>query len=528
MKYNHSDVDEKNSKWFANDSTKHSLARISLVSGTMRGLSPFDLDLNYPIMAIAGANGAGKSTLLALAACAFHNKKEGYCVAGRKNNYYTFSDFFIQSSDEVGPNDVEINYKIFNEKNKKLKDGAQIQVRRKPKGGKWNKYQARSARNVIYFGIQRVVPFFERTTHKSYRMNFRSTKTTNVDAAKIVDLANKILAKNYSNFEVLRHNRYTLPRVTSPNSVYSGFNMGAGESGVLEILMTIFEAGEGCLLIIDEIELRLHESAQKRFISVLKDLCLERKCQIICTTHSYEVLAALPPEGRAFIESLNNETYVYPGISAEYACGKLGGSDTHELDIFVEDDVAHAFVKECLRQELRSRCKIVEIGSHSSIRRVMASRYLEGRRKCLAILDGDQSTKKDSITNGVARMCDGRHAQDPQLIEDWVGARLLFLPGGNWPEKWMFQKAIETFDHNAGDFVQRLLEDWGLSNRNTLRDYLKISSESGKHKELPKMAELMHMPVTTVRDDLVRVLRSHIRQPFEDISIAVLHLLDNS
>jgi energy-coupling factor transporter ATP-binding protein EcfA2 len=478
-------------------------------------------------MAIAGANGAGKSTLLALAACAFHNKKDGYCVAGRRNNYYTFSDFFIQSSGEIGPNGVEINYKIFNEKLDRSKEKGQVQVRRKPKGGKWNNYEARSARNVIYFGVQRVVPFFERATHRSYKMNFKSARDTNADSTKIVALANKILAKNYSDFEILRHNRYTLPRVTSQTYVYSGFNMGAGESGILEILMTIFEAGEGCLLIIDEIELGLHEGAQKRFISVLKELCSERKCQIICTTHSFEVLASLPPEGRAFIESLNGETHVYPGISAEYACGKLGGSDTHELDIFVEDEVAEAFVIASLNQELRARCRIVEIGSHGSITRVMASRYLEGRKKCLAILDGDQSAKVNSITTCVTKMCDSQHSQNPQPIKDWISARLLFLPGENWPEKWMFEKAIELFDKGSGDCFEELIVHWGLPNRNILRNYLEIGLASGKHNEFPNMAELVHLSETRVREDLVRLLVSHASEPFENISTAVHHLLEN-
>ena len=38
-----------------------------------------------------------KSTLLAIAACAYHNDKNGYIPIGRKNSYHTFSDFFIQS-----------------------------------------------------------------------------------------------------------------------------------------------------------------------------------------------------------------------------------------------------------------------------------------------------------------------------------------------------------------------------------------------------------------------------------------------
>lgn len=79
--------------------------------------------------------------------------------------------------------------------------------------------------------------------------------------------------------------------------------MGAGESAVFEILTTLFAIGKGALLIIDEIELGLHEKAQYRFIEELKKICLELKCQVICSTHSYAILYSLPPEARVFIES---------------------------------------------------------------------------------------------------------------------------------------------------------------------------------------------------------------------------------
>ncbi|WP_369680248.1 AAA family ATPase [Novosphingobium sp. Chol11] len=56
----------------------------------MRGLSPCTVELAYPITAIAGPNGSGKSTILALAACAFHNRRNGFKLPDRKQPYYTF------------------------------------------------------------------------------------------------------------------------------------------------------------------------------------------------------------------------------------------------------------------------------------------------------------------------------------------------------------------------------------------------------------------------------------------------------
>ena len=54
-----------------------------------------------------------------------------------------------------------------------------------------------------------------------------------------------------------------------------------GESAVFEILTALFEAGKGSLLIIDELELGLHEQAQIRFVYELKELCKEYRCQVV-------------------------------------------------------------------------------------------------------------------------------------------------------------------------------------------------------------------------------------------------------
>ena len=77
-KYRESDDDKKLRKWFANDLSRSLLRGIELRKGNMRGLSPFEMSIDYPISAIAGRNGAGKSTILALACCAYHNSKNGF------------------------------------------------------------------------------------------------------------------------------------------------------------------------------------------------------------------------------------------------------------------------------------------------------------------------------------------------------------------------------------------------------------------------------------------------------------------
>lgn len=533
MPYVLSEIDQQNLNWFANDNTRQSLVAIELARGRMRGLAPFRLEIGYPILAIAGANGSGKSTLLAMAACAFHNAADGFRPPSRKVNYYTFSDFFVQSAGEIGPEGVEITYDFLSgyrrilSRPRRFVPAIYKQTRRKREGGKWNNYDRRVDRNVIYFGVQRVVPYYERSTHKSYRASFRPPGVAAADSARIAELAGRILGKHYDAFESLEHRRYTLPRVQSGALRYSGFNMGAGESAVFEILITLFAAGPGCLLVIDEIELGLHERAQQRLIEVLKTLCLERKCQVICTTHAYEILAALPPEGRVFIETVGEDTRVFPGISADYACGRMGRSDPRKLDILVEDEVAEAIVQASLSLAQRERVRILPIGSHSSLQRVMAARFLEGRGQCLCLPDGDRRNTADSFCSGVARQCDGVHsvAAEQAKIRDWARDHLDFLPGEHWPEKWLFEQAIAQCElaEVLGEVTPA--GRWGVASEAELRELLLTSLDAGKHKEFRALSAALQLPAEQLRADMIAALRASFPAPFVQIAARVEALL---
>ena len=178
MKYNYSKVDTDNLKWFANDMSRASLSEIHLREGTLRGVNKFHIEFNYPISVIAGRNSSGKSTILALAACAFHNHKKGFHLPDRRLTYYTFSDFFIQTSEEIPPEGIEIFYRFRHDgwkisKRNQTKVGNLYQKRAKKKGGKWNNYANRIKRCVVFLGIQRVVPHSEKSVSKSYRLHFK-------------------------------------------------------------------------------------------------------------------------------------------------------------------------------------------------------------------------------------------------------------------------------------------------------------------------------------------------------------------
>jgi predicted ATP-dependent endonuclease of OLD family len=181
MAYKYSKIDNDNIGWFTKDMSRATLLGIQLAEGKLRGLNTFNVNFQYPISVFAGKNCSGKSSLLAVSSCAFHNSDAGYKLAGRNQPYYTFSDFFIQSKEEIPPQGISIRYKILHDNwrvTKYLPEGKGIafQTRRKKTGGKWNDYSKRVERNVVFLGIERVVPFSEKKVYKNYRSYFKKSQ----------------------------------------------------------------------------------------------------------------------------------------------------------------------------------------------------------------------------------------------------------------------------------------------------------------------------------------------------------------
>lgn len=498
MAYHYSDIDTKNMKWMEHDNSCATLSKIDLAGGTFRGLGKFLVEFAYPIAAVAGENGSGKSTLLAIAACAFHNKKDGFKLSDRKTPYYTFSDFFIQSKDEFPPDGIHLGYCIRHDNWHGDEPGPQWQYRTKKIDGKWSNYDLRVKRNVVYFGIQRVVPHYERSTHRSYRKSFRPGKINPKTCESIREIAGRILGKQYELFQVYTHSKYSLPYAISKDVLYSGFNMGAGECAVFEILIAIHSSGRGTLIVVDELELGLHEQAQRRFIKELKVLCEQFHCQIICSTHSHIILDCLPPEGRFYIQKSGSSTEIIPGVSSAWACGNLAGQNSGEVDVFVEDDVAEAILQNGLPLEIRNRIRIFPIGSFNAVLRVLAGHYLEKKGNCLTILDGDQRTQHQSSVTKVQNNVEPRNDAQKKLVRDWAEPRITYFPGDAWPEKWLIQSAIGIKDKAY------LKAQWGISKSSEIIDVLKDSLQSGKHNEFWELAKTLQQSLETVRADVIR------------------------
>ncbi|WP_081682137.1 ATP-dependent nuclease [Pseudacidovorax intermedius] len=519
MKYNESDLDKSLRNWFSNDFSKTMLRQISLETGQLRSVSSFKVDINYPILAVAGKNGAGKSTLIAIACCAYHNAKNGYRPQKRNQPYYTFRDFFIQRPEEaLATEDITIKYTfaLDNFDKSKYPDGKALgyQLRKKSSGGKWNDYKRRLRKSTVFLGIERIVPHSERSQSKSYSRAFSDIKAAGWEES-VKDIVGSILGKPYDEFKLLRHSKYSLPLVRIGSTVYSGFNMGAGENALFEIFSAIYESGGKSLIVIDEIELGLHAEAQRKFMHALKETCQKTHTQVICTTHSRDIFDCLPDDARVFIEQINGKTKTTQGISSDFAMAKLGARQDKELQIFVEDDIAQAVVTSTLNATTRTRVDVVRIGSAGALSRQLAAAYVRGeKKKLLAVFDGDQMALETKNINHAKSMAETKRSD----FENWIKSRMCYLPSETWPESWLVQTAKEITPAVAAAVG---------AEEDELSMYLDYGLQAGKHREFSEIALRLGLSRDQAINAIVPLVCAAATQELEALRAKVVEALAN-
>lgn len=522
MRYQLSDIDRRNIERFAVDSARCSLKRIELRSGSIRALSNLRINFKYPLSAISGRNGSGKSTILALAACAFHGAHNGWRLPARTLPYYRFSDFFFQAHGEVPVDGVRVRYEIHYDKWKPSENlpegkGVGYQERWKNKGGKWNDYASRVLRPVAYFGIDRVVPPSERGTIVNQRRYFISPNKKSIAEDSARDSVSRVLGVKYEDLELRGFGAYKLPLVSKKEGKYSGFNMGAGEQALFALFLAIHSAPKAALFVIDELELGLHEAAQRQLIHELKEVTLKSAHQFIFTTHSPAILGALPPEGRFFIDNTAAGTHVIEGVSPGFAAGRLSGQSSEEVCIYLEDVSAEVLLSSYMSIDDRRRVRICEVGSNSAVVMQMAARFVDGTGSSdvLCVLDGDQRAASAAHMSRFLGLVPQKRRQE---AEKWFEARLKFLPSDMPPERYVLS---QIRDKHLKELSAHFGIDVGGAQQIIDRALL-----MGDHGELYWMAQDLHKTEEDIWRDLCLVLKNNEADALSEVLVGLRKLLE--
>ena len=430
--------------------------------------------------------------------------------------YYRFSDFFVQTQDEVPVEGVNINYGILHDKWKITEEiptgkGLAYQKRIKNRGGKWNDYDTRVKRSVGFFGIDRVVPPSERSVLKNQKNYFsaQASKKSDIEESTRKSVS-RVLGVDYEDFEIRGSGSHKLPLVKRKGVHYSGFNMGAGEQALFVLFYAIHSPSKSTLFVIDEIELGLHEAAQRGLIVELKKLAYELGHQFIFTTHSSAVLESLPPEGRFFLESTNTGTKVISGVSPAFAAGRLAEKDTDEIVVYVEDVNAKQLVISSMTNDMRRRVRVVEVGSHSAVISQMAAKFVDRKHDktvSLAFLDGDQRAAVQSHKSRFSGLVDQRNVA---TAKEWFDARVGFLPSESMPERFVVS-------HLRDGHIGAFCEAFGIEDELEATAVLDKALVRGDHSEIHWMSEDLFLPVEQIWQILCTVVSRESPEILQDV-----------
>ncbi len=366
----------------------------------LRGWEGQRVEFNFPMVAICGENGSGKSTILQSAACVYYQK-------GNQKDWYV-PDFFPETHWDKFPR-AEIRSMI------RHGDKGSIigSLRKFP--DRWRGYDKRELRDVKVVDLGRIQPIYSRTGFSRLaKTSVKETSSTALDMTTVGRLS-EIMGRKYQTGKMAITDADAdrqVPVISMNGTAFSGFHQGAGEFNVTELIGQ--QISKGSLLLIDEVETSLHPRAQRRLIRDLASVCRNLEIQIILTTHSPYVLEEFPPEARCYILQTGGKKMVVFGVSPEFAMTQMDDDVYPECDLYVEDEIAKAFLREiiaCHAPDLLSRVQIVPFGSTGvGVSLGMMAKQKRFPRRSLVLMDGDAP---------VAEGCN-------------------YLPGGDAPERIVF------------------------------------------------------------------------------------------
>lgn len=335
------------------------------------------------LTAIMGSNCSGKTTVLHALACSFKPPTQ-------TSPDYRFPQFFRPNTDALWQgSDFTIHYAE--------RVGARyhpsLDLRYSKANDRWApRYIKRPERYTRFISIGESVPDVE-VLNLNQMVHYHKEEHNDATAILVRDAAGQILNRNYEALYrvIYAYRGKSSIGVKTPSITYSGLSMSSGEQRVFRILDAVFRAPNYGLILVDEIDLFLHQDALQRLLGKLQDHCEAKHKQLIFTTH-------FPPVAEMYdnmcIYTLNrvpSKTVVWRGYSYE-AMRHITGKQDRPISCYVEDDVAEQIVAR-VAAELGIR-KFIQIGHYGPAANAFSlctGLYLskESTAHTLAVLDGD-------------------------------------------------------------------------------------------------------------------------------------------
>ena len=410
---------------------KKSQQKLNKVSfKNLKGLVDLDIDFTEkPLVAILGPNGIGKSTILHALACI--NKP----IANSNTVDYKLSHFFIPTTHSYWDGSSFEVHQSYRDGDRESESKTSFHK----KHSRWApRYSTRIERYVVFIGIKTCVPMIENETQKS-RITFNTTTLTDQESITVKDLAGRVLNKEYDEYNKHNSGGKKYIGVSEKDVHYSSLSMGAGEQRVFYILSEIIKAPNYGLILIDEIDLLLHQEALFRLMEILYDRATAKHLQIIFTTHSHALLN-LDFIATRHLYKTPEKTLCFEGTKPD-ALQRLTGEQIRTLEIFVEDDLAETLCKKiCAEKGLSKYVSIKQFGAATNCFTAVCGSILnelKNRENMLFVLDGDIYRGEDEKKKCIERVLTGNTEKNKnQRKEALLRIKQFCLPDKQKPEKY--------------------------------------------------------------------------------------------
>lgn len=147
-----------------------------------------------------------------------------------------------------------------------------------------------------------------------------------------------------------RRRRNTAFAIPKGRSYYTEQNFSFGEIVLLNLLYDIENVEDNSLVLVDELELALHPSAQIRLMQYLEEMSFQKKLTILISTHSASIIKA--QKSVILLEKQIHEIKVYNECPPAKAIGAIGMREDVMPDIIliVEDEMAKTFLLSLVRK----------------------------------------------------------------------------------------------------------------------------------------------------------------------------------
>ncbi|AUY66883.1 AAA family ATPase [Klebsiella pneumoniae] len=366
---------------------------------SLKGIS--NCIINFPadkkVTAIMGMNGSGKSTIIHALACCYKPRT----VTSKENN--RFSDFFTPHEDNnwrdsgftayfyVGTLNNQGNRIIFEPT--PAPDDTFTQLYSKVT--RWQPvYARRPVKESLYLGLQTLGTLSDDLAASRHAKYVSHDFGPAPLKQKILDSMCRILEANYSDLMVCTTQKgYTFYKFTKNGISYTEHTMGAGEKRVFEVLKAAHDPSimPNGLLLIDELDVLLHEKAFKKLVTELIDIADESLLEIVFSTHRESVVQFKRAINIVSIFNMGTGIRAFPGVSAD-ALRQLTDVPPEMVSVFVEDELARTAINVLLEREaLTDKVDVQLFGAAENSAVVLAGLLLSDRDigKVMCVLDGD-------------------------------------------------------------------------------------------------------------------------------------------